>query len=139
MGIYLNPSNESLRLTLASGTYVNKTMMIAEINRSIDTGNSYVCVSRPRRFGKTIAGSMLCAYYSKGCDEYDVLVREQVNEALFAEYLDLLNGLFKNNTLRPAIVLAYLTGILPIVKDIIESKLNNFRQYTILDARELAE
>lgn len=50
-----------------------------------------------------------------------------------------MNGLFKSDTLRPAISLAYLTGILPVVRDKIQSKLNNFEEYTILDASELAE
>ncbi|MCR5790915.1 MAG: AAA family ATPase [Lachnospiraceae bacterium] len=81
MGIYLNPNNENFRLTLASGTYVDKTMMITEINRFIDTGNSYVCVSRPRRFGKTIAGNMLCAYYSKGCDSRELFAPYKIAQA----------------------------------------------------------
>ncbi|MBQ4417134.1 MAG: AAA family ATPase, partial [Butyrivibrio sp.] len=68
MGIYLNPGYENFRRTLSADIYVDKTMMIKEINRFIDTGNNYVCISRPRRFGKTIAGNMLNAYYSKGCD-----------------------------------------------------------------------
>ena len=72
-------------------------------------------------------------------DEYDVLVREQVNEKLLSDYLSFLNGLFKSSPLRPAISLAYLTGILPVVRDRIQSKLNNFEEYTILDAGELAE
>ncbi|MBR0173857.1 MAG: AAA family ATPase [Lachnospiraceae bacterium] len=229
MGIYLNPGYENFRRTLAADIYVDKTMMIAETNRFIDKGNNYICISRPRRFGKTIAGNMLSAYYSKGCDaralfapyriakypcfeeklnkynvikidmnseyqntrdksmlihrleeavkkemreqfpgltfaeddsladciqnifhktgetfiilidEYDVLVREQVAQALFDEFLSFLNGLFKSDTLRPAISLAYLTGILPVIRDRIQSKLNNFEEYTILNARELAE
>jgi hypothetical protein len=72
-------------------------------------------------------------------DEYDVLVRESVSSKLFQQYLDFLNGLFKSNTLRPAISLAYITGVLPVVRDRIQSKLNNFNEYTILDAGKLAE
>ena len=72
-------------------------------------------------------------------DEYDVLVRENVPKELFTQYLDFLNGLFKSDTLRPAIALAYLTGILPVIRDRIQSKLNNFEEYTILDAGKLAE
>ena len=68
MGIYLNPGNDGFRRIVSSDVYVDKTMMIDVTNRFIDKGNSYVCVSRPRRFGKTFAGNMLCAYYSKGCD-----------------------------------------------------------------------
>ena len=229
MGIYLNPGNDYFKRVLAGNNYVDKTKMISILNDFIDRGENYVCISRPRRFGKTIAGEMICAYYSKGCDsqgffcereiagtegyekklnkynvlkidmnseyqsaidkdrvietltkeikkefvdsypevvfeeedslprmilrvyaatdetfiiiidEYDVLVREQVDEKLFSKYLGLLNGLFKSATLRPAISLAYLTGILPIVRDKVQSKLNNFEEFTIIDAGELAE
>jgi hypothetical protein len=72
-------------------------------------------------------------------DEYDCLVRDQFGTHLFADYLEFLNGLFKSNTLRPAISLAYITGILPVVRDRVQSKLNNFREYTILNAYNLAE
>ena len=228
MGIYLNPNNENFRSILSAQIYVDKSMMLTVTNDFIDKGNKYICMSRPRRFGKTIAGNMLSAYYSKGCDsselfqnlkissdpgytskrnaynvikldmnseyqntqnkekllqrltgkvreefaeifpeisfdgddtlaecilkvysstgetfviimdEYDVLVREQVPRKLFDEYLGFLNGLFKSDTLRPAISLAYLTGILPIVRDKVQSKLNNFKEYTILNSKQLA-
>ncbi len=72
-------------------------------------------------------------------DGYDVLVRENVPDELFSQYLDFLNGLFKSDTLRPAVALAYLTGILPIVLDKVQSKLNNFDEYTILNAGKLSE
>ena len=229
MGIYLNPSNAGFKKTLAGNIFVDKSMLISELNKFIDSGNQYICVSRPRRFGKTIATNIMCAYYSKGCDsremfsklkiskaknyeqylnklnfikidvaseyqnandknemlkdlqkkvrdefqeqypkirfvknetiancmmkvykennetfviildEYDCLVRDTFGTHLFADYLEFLNGLFKSDTLRPAIALAYLTGILPIVRDRVQSKLNNFREYTILNAYNLAE
>ena len=68
MGIYLNPNNENFRSILSGDIYVDKSMMIAVTNEYIDKANKYVCMSRPRRFGKTVAGEMLSAYYSKGCD-----------------------------------------------------------------------
>ena len=229
MGIYLNPSNVGLKEILAGDIFVDKTMLISELNKFIEKGNKYICVSRPRRFGKTIATNIMCAYYSKGCDsremfskmkiskaknyeqylnklnfiaidvaseyqnarvkdemlidlqakilrefraqfpkikfrdnetlancmmevyattgetfviildEYDCLVRDQFGTHLFADYLEFLNGLFKSNTLKPAIGLAYLTGILPIVRDRVQSKLNNFEEYTILNSYNLAE
>jgi len=229
MGIYLNPSNVGFKEILAGDIFVDKTMLISELNKFIEKGNKYICVSRPRRFGKTIATNIMCAYYSKGCDsremfsklkiskaknfeqylnklnfiaidvaseyqnarvkdemlidlqakllkefraqfpkikfrnnetlancmmevysatgetfviildEYDCLVRDQFGTHLFADYLEFLNGLFKSNTLKPAIALAYLTGILPIVRDRVQSKLNNFEEYTILNSYNLAE
>ena len=66
-------------------------------------------------------------------------MREQVPQETFDKFLRMLNGLFKSDTLRPAISLAYLTGILPIVRDKIQSKLNNFDEFTILNASELSE
>ena len=229
MGIYLNPGNDLYTETTGMEMFVDKTMLLSVTNRMLGTVDKYVCMSRPRRFGKTIAQNMIAAYYSRGCDsrdlfahlkiagdpdfekhlnkynviqidlnseyqnirnkdeliveiqnrvkeelataypdipieeknslgesllnvykatqdtfiilidEYDVLVREQVSQKLFDEYLSFLNGLFKSNTLRPAISLAYLTGILPVVRDKIQSKLNNFDEYTILDADGFAE
>ena len=65
-------------------------------------------------------------------DEYDVLIREKVDDGLVKEYLELLNSLFKNNELSPAISLAYLTGILPIIRDKVQSKLNVFMESTML-------
>ena len=72
MGMYLNPGNENFSRITKGDIYVDKTMMIAAANRFIDKGNTRVCVSRPRRFGKTLAGNMLSAYYSKGCDSAEL-------------------------------------------------------------------
>lgn len=72
MGIYLNPGNVNFKEIVSADIYVDKTMMIDVTNRFIDKGKKYVCFSRPRRFGKTFAGNMLCAYYSKGCDSSEL-------------------------------------------------------------------
>lgn len=238
MGIYLNPDNDA-SAEEAAALYVDKTLLIEQTNlRLSDPSNKFICVSRPRRFGKSIAEDMLSAYYSKGADsrelfsrfkiaslpsfevglnkynvikidlnsmsskwkteiskeetvdnvidyvtlqvcdefreefpeiafgkndsisafiqkvyaktkekfiiiidEYDVLVREQVSEKDFDIYLAFLISLFKNAELKPAIALAYLTGILPVIRDtrpkqvrmVAQSKLNTFQQFTMLD------
>ncbi len=72
MGIYLNPNNDNFKSILSADIYVDKSMMLSVTNEFIDKGNKYVCMSRPRRFGKTIAGEMLSAYYSKGCDSSEL-------------------------------------------------------------------
>lgn len=59
MGIYLNPDNENLKSTLKREIYVDKTQMISVLNKFIDCDNKYLCISRPRRFGKTFANNML--------------------------------------------------------------------------------
>ena len=228
-----------MKIDMASPIYVDKSMLVAEINRIVKTNKRFVCVSRSRRFGKTMAGNMLCAYFSKGCDsrnlftklkiskdpsfekylnkfnvikldvnafysnlskkeqeeridrktrditpifngavvkelipafpnckiteddsiadallkiyattgeqfvvildEYDVLIRERVSEQVFKSYLNFLNAMFKNGDLAPAIALAYITGILPVVRDKVQSKLNVFREYTMIGAGRLSE
>ena len=239
MGLYVNPNNANFQRSLNSSVYVDKSMLIAEINRLVNTEKCFVCVSRSRRFGKTMAGNMLSAYFSKGCDsrelfanlkiakdpsfekylntlnvikldvnafysnlskkeqeekvdrktrditpvfngavvnelipafpncgiieddsiadallkiyaktgeqfvvildEYDVLIRERVSEQVFKSYVNFLNAMFKNDNLAPAIALAYLTGILPVVRDKVQSKLNVFREYTMAGASRLSE
>ena len=68
MGIYLNPDNEGFREAVHSKIYVDKTGLIANTNALLSTQQKYICVSRPRRFGKSMALKMLAAYYSCGCD-----------------------------------------------------------------------
>ena len=222
MGIYVNPGNENFMAAIRSEIFVDKSLFISKISGFINTRQKFVCVSRPRRFGKSMIGDLMKAYFSKGCDsreilsnlkiatdpcfeenlnkfnvlaidlgaifstsqdkneilsnlfselredfrkefpqiefsekdsvakmiqrtytetktqfiiiidEYDVLVREQISEDIFKGYLELLNSLFKNNELSPAIALAYLTGILPVVRDKVQSKLNVFEESTML-------
>ena len=48
--------------------YVDKSEIIALTNQVIDTEERFICVTRPRRFGKSVTVKMLNAYYSKGCD-----------------------------------------------------------------------
>ena len=67
MGTYLNPGNSGFERILKN-RYVDKTKLIALLNETIGTTRNLSCVSRPRRFGKSYAAQMLCAYYSKGCD-----------------------------------------------------------------------
>ena len=72
MGIYLNPGNISFAKTVRSQFYVDKTGLIAHTNDYINTRDQYFCVSRPRRFGKSMTLEMLAAYYSCGCDSREL-------------------------------------------------------------------
>ena len=229
MGFYINAGNENFQTALNSEIFVDKTLFISRISRLLNTEQKFVCVSRPRRFGKSMIGKMMVAYFSKGCDskemfsnlkiaqdpcfgkdlnkfnviavdfgaafntvenrndvlkylrkelledfrkefpnikfsdedniakmilrvysetkmqfiiiidEYDTLIRERRSEALLEEYRSFLNSIFKNNELSSAIALAYLTGILPIQRDRVQSKLNNFKEYTMLAPAMTAE
>ena len=230
MGIYLNPGNEGFQSALNSQIYVDKTGMLEYTNSVLDSEQRYICVSRPRRFGKSITAEMLVAYYDKSCDssmlfrnlkisgaedytthrnKYDVIhidvnsfrgransasemvvlmqreiiaeleesypkaFPEKMEQLAFAlsqvhkiyktkfvviidewdavfreskddteaqkEYIAFLRSLFKDAPTKKFIKLAYLTGILPIKKYGTESALNNFDEFTMLEADVLAE
>lgn len=71
MGNYLNPGNSGF-VTMRNGIYVDKTGLIGLMNDTIDTSRKLICISRPRRFGKSYAAKMLCAYYDKTCDSSEL-------------------------------------------------------------------
>ena len=71
MGIYLNPGNSGFA-EISNGDYVDKTGLISLTNHTINTKQKLTCVSRPRRFGKSYAAQMLCAYYDKTCDSAEL-------------------------------------------------------------------
>ncbi|MBR1898816.1 MAG: AAA family ATPase [Oscillospiraceae bacterium] len=81
MGIYLNPGNDLFAEAANSEIYVDKTMLIGFTNKVIGTSQKHICVSRPRRFGKSIAENMLVAYYSKGCDSDELFSRFKISKA----------------------------------------------------------
>ncbi len=227
MGMYLNIGNAGFQ-SVRKGLYVDKTGLISFINKTLGTKDKLTCVSRPRRFGKSFATQMLCAYYDKSCDskalfydleiakdpgydkflnkydviylditwfistekdikntvcylqeqvmqelcsiyssveaesslpvllakiseitghrfiiiidEWDALFREAMDDTeLQKEYLQLLRGLFKSSLTDKMIEAAYMTGILPIKKYGTQSALTDFREYTMLQPKKLAE
>ncbi len=73
-------------------------------------------------------------------DEWDMIFREdKFNQKAQEEYIALLRGLFKGEQSKDFIRLAYITGIFPIKKYNNESALNNFDEFTMLDAAMIAE
>lgn len=237
MGIFVDIGNENFQSILRSKIYVDKTGLLEYTSSVLNSNNRYVCVSRPRRFGKSITADMLSAYYGKGCDsrqmfsqlkiaqspsfeehlnryhviqvdmnsflcktdprtglsatplravqffqtdvieelkglfpdsvreedvdlptvlakihqdtgekfviiidEWDAVFRENRADVVAQEaYIELLRGLFKNAPSKKFLMLAYLTGILPIKKYGTQSALNNFDEFTMIDSGILAE
>ena len=72
MGIYLNPGNEKFLRVISSEIYVDKTGMLANLNSVLETEQCYICVSRPRRFGKSITADMIAAYYDNSCNSKEL-------------------------------------------------------------------
>lgn len=80
MGIYVNPRNTGFRKALNGDIYIDKTELIRHTNNKIDKPDCYLCVSRPRRFGKSMAADMLAAYYSKGCDSRALFIGKKAEK-----------------------------------------------------------
>jgi len=96
MGIYLNPTNKGFLESIRSKIYVDKTGMIAYTNSCLNTKEKYICISRPRRFGKSMTLEMLAAYYgSRDAKELfeGYKIAEDVN---FLEHLNQYNVIFLN-------------------------------------------
>ena len=68
MGIFLNPGADNLIMAKASEIYIDQSEMISYLNKIISTEARFICVSRPRRFGKTMAADMISAYYDRSVD-----------------------------------------------------------------------
>ncbi len=230
MGIYLN--SESAYTLYKSETqkpyFVDKSRMIEELFPLIEEGANHICITRPRRFGKTVTANMISAFFSKAreasdifdrlkistsqnyskyrnqynvihislndisrqCttyeeyitrieqrlvrdlkraypqaeldgeesavdalmeiytensenrfifvfDEWDFLFHQPfVTEKEKREYLSYLRSLLKD---RPYVILAYMTGILPIAKYSSGSELNMFTEYTMLSEEKFSE
>ena len=78
MGIFLNPGNVGFKQIIKPKTYVDKTGIIAYLNEWIDTDSRFVCVSRARRFGKTVAAQTIQAYYDNSCDSHDLFAPYEI-------------------------------------------------------------
>ncbi|MDE6020727.1 MAG: ATP-binding protein [Ruminococcus sp.] len=97
MGIYLNPGNDAFQEAVNSEIYVDKSMLIAFTNKKTRTSQKNICVSRPRRFGKSMAADMLVAYYSRGCDSRELFQNLKIAQhPSFAEHLNKYNVIHIN-------------------------------------------
>ena len=114
MGTYLNPGNSGFS-RIRNDIYVDKTGLIALINESIETPRCLTCVSRPRRFGKSFAAKMLCAYYDRTCDSsalFDDLIIAA--DEHYLEYLNQYNVIYLDMT--GIIGETAITDMIPYIK-----------------------
>lgn len=95
MGIYLNPGNDQFAASVNSDLYVDKTELIRYTNSRIGKDRPLICSSRPRRFGKTMAVTMLAAYYSRGCQSGKLFAGLKISESeSFRTHLNKYNVIF---------------------------------------------
>ncbi len=98
MGLYLNPGNEAFR-QIRRGVYVDKTGLIDFANGTVETSAKLTCFSRPRRFGKSFAAKMLCAYYDKSCDSKELFQGLKISEMdSYEKYLNKFDVIYLDIT-----------------------------------------
>ena len=78
MGIYLNPGDELFQEAIRSEIYVDKTGLLNYTNKVLRTSRKYLCVSRPRRFGKSMAANMVAAYYDRTADAMHTFAGKEI-------------------------------------------------------------
>ena len=98
MGTYLNPGNSGFA-RIVSGDYIDKTAMIALLNQTVNTPRCLTCISRPRRFGKSLAAQMLCAYYDRSCDSHPLFDHFAIaSDSTYETYLNRFDVLYLDMT-----------------------------------------
>lgn len=70
MGYYLNSSQAfSIYESETKKPYfVDKSAMLRELIPLVDEGNNHICITRPRRFGKSVMAAMVGAFFGRGQD-----------------------------------------------------------------------
>ena len=91
---------------LISGDYIDKTGLIRLINETIGKPEKLTCISRPRRFGKSFAAQMLCAYYDCTCDSHELFDRYEISHSEnYEEHLNQYN-----------VITVDVTGFISLIK-----------------------
>ncbi|MBR4898492.1 MAG: AAA family ATPase [Prevotella sp.] len=127
MGIYINTGNAGFQ-RVRNSEYVDKSGLIAVVNKTLFTEQSFSCVSRCRRFGKSLAAKMLCAYYDQSCDSRQLFADLQIAQDPSFEqhlnkypviYLDMTNFVSEKETgIADKIDAALLADISRVYSDI---------------------
>lgn len=88
MGTYINIGNVGFQRARNS-EYVDKSGLISVVNKSLFTERCFSCVSRCRRFGKSMAAKMLYAYYDHSCDSRSLFADLQIaSDPTFEQHLN---------------------------------------------------
>ena len=125
MGKYLNVGSAGFE-AIRKGIYVDKTGMISFINRTLGTTDKLTCVSRPRRFGKSYAAKMLCAYYDRSCDSRELFDGLAISkDADFTFFLNRYYVLYLDITL----FISMAADIRNVVKDMEAAVVDELQQY----------
>ena len=131
MGTYINIGNAGFQRARNS-EYVDKSGLIAVVNSTLFTERSFSCVTRCRRFGKSMAAKMLCAYYDQSCD----------SRSLFADLEIASDPSFEKHLNKYPVIYLDMSGFMKNIHDadivsLIEDKLKKdvMEAYPDVEAR----
>ena len=127
MGVYLNPGNDNFKMVCRSEIYVDKTELIHQTNKMLNTQQRYICISRPRRFGKSMAAYMLAAYYGKDCDSSE----------LFAPYKIAKAEDYRNHLNQYNVILLNIQNFLSITEYSVDAMISYLQKEVIEELREM--
>lgn len=94
MAFYLNNNGcyEAYKYIAQMTYFVDKTEILDELIPLLNTENRFICVTRPRRFGKTAAANLIASFFSKGCDSRELFKKLKVGGRLdFEEHINQYN------------------------------------------------
>ena len=107
--------------------FVDKTEMIEKLNDSIDSPDKYICITRPRRFGKTINAMMLACYYSKKSDYKNLFDKTKISKSeSYLKYLNKYNVIYMTLNELPSLDCNYKEFIGRYIKLLLEDLKESF-------------
>ena len=88
MGVFINVGNAGFQ-SVRKSEYIDKSGVIRIVNATLYSERRFSCVTRSRRFGKSVAAKMLCAYYDQSCDSRSLFADLEIaNDPSFEEHLN---------------------------------------------------
>ena len=149
MGIYINIGNTGFQ-SARNGEYVDKSELITVVNKALFTERRFSCVSRCRRFGKSMAAKMLYAYYDHSCDSRSLFSDLQIaSDPQFethlnkyaAIYLDMTNFVsqYKDDDIVAKIDAALIADVSNAYPDVVVREGDELMDYLLRVSIETGE
>ena len=91
MGIYLNSRTafHLFKIDTEQPYFVDKSEILEEIIPLVEQGGNQICITRPRRFGKTVMANLISSFFSKGCDAEGVFKQLRIaDHKIYKQYLN---------------------------------------------------
>lgn len=120
---YLNTDTQMILFQdmLNSKIYVDKSLLISKISPMIRTNGKYICITRPRRFGKTVNANMLGAYYTKGYDSHPLFQKLEIAETKeYETYINRYNVIHIDFSIMPDFCSDYQVYLKSIIRKLRE-------------------